>query len=227
MPSEEEIDNEYISVEGGFFQENFWYDCSNLYYNNSQYKNDEGEWVNFGEERYYYIGTDQCVYCEEEVRVRPDLSDEGFFYSITYGTPFKEKICLDSLVYPKEYDDLSWYGKNVCGKVDSVCSIPTGYYFDGNNNIFVCGENECLSENGTNTIGQAWNLKLKGQGARLTPPSQHGDRDYRNALRIECDNGDLNPKLRVFGVNPFDYRLWIFLVILSALVWVMFKIKRR
>jgi hypothetical protein len=230
IPSEEELDNEYIDASGGFVREQLWYDCSNFYDDGYQYRPDGGEWTNFTDYRYYYIGTDLCVECNEWVKVRPILEDQGFFYTITYAPLWKEKICLDRYVYPKEYSELTWLGKQKCTKTESLttCSIPQGYYYDGNNNVFVCNDELCTNTNETtSTVGKAWNLKLKEQGATIRPPSPHGDRDYRNALRVECDEGDLDPKLRVFGVNPFDYRLWLFIILLSALVWLVFKIKRR
>lgn len=228
IPSEDELNSEAIPVEGGFIESELWYDCSNEYNEDFLYKHSNGTWVQFTGERYYYIGTSKCVECLEEARVKPDIEDEGFFYTVTYSPIWNEKVCLDEKVYPKPYEELSFFGKISCNQEGegNTCSVPQGYYFDGNTNKFLCYEELCMG-NATNTLGKRWNLKLREKGATLQPPSPHGDRDYRNALRIECDKGDLHPKLRVFGVNPFDYRIWLFLIILSALVWVVFKIKRR
>lgn len=215
MPSPEELDSTTIGAEEELFKSTIL-ECGNYYYN-WEYIDADGTRKNLTE-RYYFATSGRCVDCNQIVKAIPQE-----------GRAFGVDICLDRRAYPKSYDELSWWGRRTCGKFLGACDIPEGYYYDGENNRFVCYEELCLNNETGNpsTQGQLWNLKLKERGATITPPSVHGDRDYRNALRIECDAGDLDPKLRIFGINPFDYRLWVFIIILSALVWLLFKIKRR
>lgn len=217
MPSEEELDSSTLEVKEPLGKSTLL-ECS-LYVYSTATKNwtyDNNDVLTQIPDGYYFRD-DGCILCNEVVRAIPPE-----------GSLLSTEICFDNFVYPKDYEDMKWIEKRTCGKFLGRCDVPNGYYYDSNNNVFVCNSELCLSEEGVpSTQGDNWNLKLQEQGAKLTPPSTHGDRDYRNALRIECDIGDLNPKLRVFGVNPFDYRLWIFLFILSALIWVVFKIKRR
>jgi len=214
MPSQEELDSGTLPASEGLFDSTIL-ECGNYYYN-WEYIDAAGVRQNLTE-RYYFATPERCTTCNQIVKAIPQE-----------GRAFGVDICLDLYVYPKEYEDMSWIAKRTCGKFLGTCDIPEGYYYDGNNNIFACYSDLCLNENGSvTTMGEAWNLQLKEKGAKLIPPSEHGDKDYRNAIRIECDPGELDPKLRVFGINPFDYRLWLFIIILSALVWLLFKIKRR
>ena len=218
MPHSDELDSETLDADD--YTSSTITECSFLY------SSTEWKYTELGSKDYenltsrYYFQDDGCITCEHQVWAIP----QGFLG----GYKSREKICLDETVYPNEREERTFFAKQQCGKTLGRCAIPEGYYYESSTDTFVCDDELCRNSNGsTNTIGQLWNLKLKESGAKIVPPSEHGDRDYRNAIRIECDNGDIKPALRVFGIEIFDYKLWVMLIILSALVWVMFKIKRH
>ena len=215
MPSNEELNSEQLSTKEEW-TESTLQECSSLYWG----KKNNWTYVSSGTEynlpRGYYFQDDGCIICNDSVTA---LSPEG--------TLFKTNICLDRIIYPKERDDMSFIEKIFCGKFLGRCDIPEGYYYDNSINKFICDDPLCKNEdNTTNSLGEIWNLKLREEGATINPPSEYGDRDYRNAINVECDPNDVKPNLRFFGVEVFDYKLWVMLMILSSLIWLVFKIKK-
>jgi len=222
MPSNDELNSEVIDATDLPLMESTVMECTALYRTSSA-----GNWTYIDEnnDEYdlpsgYYFKNDGCIICENPVKALPP--------GLLGGWKSRINICLDNIIYPKTYDDMGFIAKRSCGETLGRCAIPLGYYFDRNTATFVCDDELCSNEeNGTNNLGEIWNLKLKEKGAKIQPPSPYGDRDYRNILRIECDNGNVTPKLRLAGIDIFNYKLWVMLMILSALLWAVFKIKQH
>ena len=212
MPSEEEINLEVMFVDekvGGILPQCTKFLFDPYYYEGGLFSTDK-DYLATGS-GYYYDG-----------RFCTDCDTERLFGNVTHDSG----VYCTGDVYKLDNEEKNFAQKTFCGK--NSCEPPEGYYYDRTRNVYVCIDDLCLNEEGEkSTNGQMWNLKLKEKGAVIQPPSQYGDRDYRNVVQVECDVGDLNPKLRTFGINLFNYKLWILLFILSALVWVVFKIKRH
>lgn len=218
MPSEEELDSETLDADA--YTKGTIIECSYLYNNETWVYYTRGNKTEKELPTNYYFKDDGCIICEQSVYAYTTNTLIG-------GRSTRINICLDQKIYPKSYEQMSFLEKRTCGESLGRCAIPEGYYYDAENDIFVCDSDLCRSEDGeTNTVGELWNLKLKEKGATMKTPSVYGDRDYRNAVRIECEEGDLTPKLRFFGINIFDYKLWLLLMVLSALAWAVFKIKK-
>lgn len=162
----------------------------------------------------YYDGS-FCTECESET----------IYSNITFDSG---NYCLgDVFRVPRE--DLSLLKKTFCGGVwQTGCEPPEGFFYDQSINSYTCIDDLCLeTENETSTIGKRWNLLLKENGAKIKPESPYGEKDYRNAVGLTCDVNDVQPKIKFYGINIFDYRMWVFLFILATLVWLVFKIKKK
>lgn len=218
MPKEEDLNSEQLDADEytkGTIQE-----CSFLYEQEEWLYTEKGEKVYKNLTTSYYFQDDGCIECTHSVWAIP----QGFLG----GYKSRTGICLDQVVYPNDYEQRSFWEKRSCGETLGRCAIPEGYYYDATTDTFICDDELCKNEEGsTNTVGELWNLKLKEKGAKLRPESPYGEKDYRNALAIECDAGDLNPKFRFFGIEIFNYKIWLLLILLSAIVWTAFKIKRH
>lgn len=219
QPSNDELNTEEIDPNDENFFDSTIVKCSRYFDTFDDYylRYENGTKVLLQDDQYFFHDTGRCTSCSEKVKIWADGN-----------SLLSEDYCLDDIIYPKSYDELSWLGKVTCGKFLGSCDIPEGYYYDRNLNLFICDDPLCQSENGSvSTIGERWNLLLREKGAKLKAPSVYGDKDYRNALSIECDAGDVSPKFRLFGIEVFSYKIWVFLFVLGALLWALFKIKGR
>lgn len=218
MPSNDDLDTDELNPNDKPFFDRSVLKCS-FYadtFENYIIKYENGTQKYLNESQYFFHDTGRCTYCEESVTLW--VEGQGLF---------KEDYCIDDILYPKPYDERSWSGKTFCGSFLGSCEVPEGYYYDRTRDLFICDDDLCKTINGTvSTIGEKWNLMLRNKGAKLKAPSPYGDKDYRNAISVECDAGDVNPKWRLFGIEILSYKLWVFLFVLSALVWALFKLKR-
>lgn len=218
MPDNDDLDNPDNDPDGGQFGINTVTKCSWFIpeFEDWNYKLENGTIIPLPE-GYYFHDNGRCTQCESVLEVIPP---EGNF--------FTEKLCSDNILYPKEPEDLSLWGKFTCGKTLGACQIPLGYYYNRITDEYVCDDPLCTNDNTTTaTVGSLWNLKLKESGAKIKPISPHDEKDYRNMVSLTCDTNDVQPKIKLYGLNIFDYRMWVFLFILATLVWLVFKIKKK
>jgi len=165
------------------------------------------------EEGYYFHDSGRCTECDNIIKVY-------------VGVGQTERYCDQEVLYPKSYDDLTLLGKWTCGKTLGACSIPEGYYWRQTDNQLVCDSPLCKNEVGEdNTVGQLWNLKLKQSGAKIVEEEDANRQDYKNMITLDCEAGDINPKFKFFGIEVFNYKLWVMLILFSALIWAVYKIK--
>lgn len=155
---------------------------------------------------YYYDGG-FCTDCEKD-----KIFDNTTGNSGTY--------CLGD-VYRLEDNEKSWAQKSLCGTTLGGCEPPANYYYDHNTASYVCVDNSCEGQ----TIGDVWNKKLLSIGAKIQEPDDIPKRSYLKALAIQCDVGDVNPKFKFFGIELFNYKLWVVIMLLSLLIWGVYKIK--
>ncbi len=188
--------------------------CVEEIYNPYHYENtglfDAGDrvYLSTGTGKYYDGGF--CSDCETQT----------LYDNITHS---KGTYCVGDVYRSEDRDDFNFVQRGVCGKSGglSACEPPSGYYYDFETANYVCISGDCADD----TMGARWTQLLHDKGADLVPESPYGERDFRNAVAVECDIGDLDPKIRFFGIDVFDYRIWVFLLLLSALVWAVWKIK--
>jgi len=218
MPNDDELNSETLDADS--YTKGTVIECSSLY--------SDAQWVYYTRANKtpsnittgYYFKDDGCIVCEQSVYAYPTGTVLG-------GRTTRINICLDEQIYPKTREEMSFIEKSFCGDWMGRCAVPEGYYYDSNLDRFVCDDELCMNEEGdTNTVGELWNLKLKERGATLKAPSIYGDKDYRNAVRVECESGSVEPTLRFYGIDVFNYKIWLMLMVLGGLMWAVFKIKK-
>lgn len=210
MPDEEDLSTATLDPDDNLITRTLA-TCVGFYGSDWKYKDENGNEQNLTAGSYFRSST-KCVDCEL-VKVYSDTQ-----------TNF-ERICLGD-AYPLSPDEMTWWRRSTCGKQIGFCKPPINYYYESSANTYVCNDESCVDDGELTTQGELWNQRLKEEGAKLKTSSVYGEKDYRNAVAIECESGDLTPKLRLFGINVFDYKIWVFLMILSGLGWILFKIKK-
>jgi len=157
----------------------------------------------------FFFNSPQCADCE----------DVELTY-IEYNNAVQIKAC-SGYAYPLNYSDnskITWYQKLVCGRTS--CAVPQGFYFDYKTGLMKCSGNGCSGL----TYSDDWNNKLKKYDATLLYPEIDGNSNrklgYDEALGITCV--DLQPKLSVYSINIFDYKLWVVLTLIFIMFWAYF-----
>jgi hypothetical protein len=122
----------------------------------------------------------------------------------------------------------SFWQKTFCSDNPNLfqsCDIPVNYYYDSTLNILRCNSgSNCLNL----TIGQQWDQLLEDNGAVYLYPNQSSDNygDYNNAVGIKCSD-NLHPLITLFGIELFNYQLWILLFLCVILGYLYYKIKHN
>lgn len=174
---------------------------------------------------YYYVNGTK-VYLAEGSREYYDggyCTDCDTELLISNGTGSSGNYCInDGETIP--YDKKNWIKKQVCGTNLGGCEPPSNYYYSYIDNAYVCTDLEVC---GNMTIGQQWNDRLRDTGAKITPASDSSNRDFQNAVGVECDVASLQPQFKFFGIKIFDYKLWVAIYLLMAVIWMVYKIKYK
>jgi len=155
---------------------------------------------------YYYDGS-YCTDCESDKIFDNITGDNG-------------RYCLGD-VYAITYDEKGALQKSLCGTKFGGCEPPTGYFYDQSRNSYVCINDDCEGK----TIGTIWNEQLLKTGALIVQEEDISRQDYRKVVSLDCEAGDVNPKFQFFGIEILDFRLWIALLLLAAIIWGVYKIK--
>lgn len=119
------------------------------------------------------------------------------------GHTFVGDVCIDN-AYPRTP---STYYSIVCG---AECDIPTNYMFSIDNGTYIRIANESVSQ-------FAFAQRLTNAGAERIY-TDNNEKSYRRFVGLTC-TGDYNPRFALFGIDIFDYRIWILLTVLGLLVW--------
>ena len=204
MPSYEDLNK----VELGITETTFtiFSKCETFIVDGFYYENGEKIYIENGTRNYYDGG--YCTDCETRLIIS----------NLTLAST--ESCITDGYTIP--YEDKNWLKKYACGR--QGCEPPVNYYYSFEDDSYVCEDNDIC---GNMTIGQNWNDLLKSVGAKITPATTFTDRNYRNAVAVSCDVGDLQPQFKFFGIKVFDYKLWVGIYLLLGLIWIVYKIKYK
>jgi hypothetical protein len=211
MPSNDELISTTIDPDDPAVKATTIVNCNVPVGNGTTYYK-EGDNKIYIDEGLYYQSSDRCVDCEFKT----------IYWEEQGGLLTKTSLCMGD-AYAKPYDELSWWGRQTCGKTFGVCTPPAGYYYSKAQGSYVCKEGICEGQ----TMGTLWNENLKSIGAKIITQETIAEYDYRNAVRVDCDIGDVNPKFKVFGLEIFNYKLWIALIVLAAISWAALTLKRK
>jgi hypothetical protein len=196
--------------------------CSQ-YYSDYRLRSSNGTetWF-YNEGRYFYDGT-YCTDCEA-VRILPIIYTNANRSSYTPQASEK-KYCLGDVQHKENYGGLfGWMKKSIClsssDVIGGACNPPKNYFYSYQINTYLCANNNCTGI----TLGQIWDDKLKNSGGvSLYPNGDNVTKSYTSAVNIKCE--DLSPKIAVFGIPVFDYKLWFMILLIGVVLWVYMKIK--
>jgi len=161
---------------------------------------------------YYYRDSD-CFNCTSVDAGY--IWDEGSFLPTNVGD-----VC-DGTAYKIEWDIFDrWI---VCEK---LCQIPEHYVYNSSTGTYTCIDLDYCGSNATLESIPRMDDLLHDSNAELIYPITQSDRDYRSVVRIKCNN-NFNPRLTFFGIDIFDYKIWLFLAVIWVLVMLFFKLNRK
>lgn len=168
--------------------------------------------TNSSSDCYYYLRDGNCHNCTQD-----DIRFEGTF--LTYYSICTDDAYSFSEGY-RENELIEWI--RGCG---SACSPPNYYYWNYTSGTYQCLDLDYCGINATKTLSPLIDEKLKNAGAVLLYKTTTEDKDYRSMVKIKCDN-NYNPRLVVFGIDIFDYKIWLFFMVIYILVVLMFSLKK-
>lgn len=114
----------------------------------------------------------------------------------------------------------SWYQRYV--DCDISCKIPEGYFFDADEGRYICNSTICL-DNATNSyLGSSVTALLDEVGGELIYTEEKDNIDQ--IIKFSCDN-NYNPNITFFSIPMFDYRYWVFLIIITIMFLFLSYIK--
>jgi len=159
-----------------------------------------------------------CTDCEE---VRIKNSDVGLLSNVNAGD-LASGVCWGDVDRKINYSN--WWKKSVCGSGE--CEPPINYKYSSDLNRYICVDDSCLSQTGQGqNSGAKWDEELKKKGAeRFYPEGITNELSDINAVGFVCE--DLKPKLTFFGIEVFNYRYWILIMVISVMMYFLFKFKR-
>jgi len=153
-----------------------------------------------------------CVTCAETI----DLDPTGFTL-----TGNLKNYCLGD-AFRKEQEDKSLLSKWLCGaEYFGRCEPPEHYYYDSAVDLYVCADETCAGI----TAGQIWDEKLINKGATyLYPEGTTTGTSYTKFIGVTCQ--DIKPVVGIYGIPIFDYKLWIFLMLIFLLFFIFKHVKQ-
>jgi len=130
-------------------------------------------------------------------------------------------VCIDNALWVNESTLTS--ALTGCG---SACLTPKHYVWNITTGQYHCYDSEYCGVNATIVQSPVIDEKLLRAGAERVYATTQQDRDYRSVVRIKCNN-NFNPRLTFFGIDIFDYKIWLFLAVIWVLVMLFFKLNRK
>lgn len=94
-----------------------------------------------------------------------------------------------------------------------ACVVPNYYYFNFETGVYVCTNTTICGTNSTYTNNFLIDEKLENAGAELLYNPNEDKYSYNKLIFVDC-NANLDPRLTFFGVDVFDYKIWLLLSII-------------
>jgi len=127
-----------------------------------------------------------------------------------------EDVCQDDGYRLNKYN---WGQQFHCNWLG--CAPPEGYFYNLTVNKFDCNEDFCI-----NASLEDYNQKLYSiEGAAPVKSSDDTDFSAEGMIYFKCQANDpTNIRLTFFGIDIFDFRIWVALFVLGAFVWFKSKL---
>ena len=128
-------------------------------------------------------------------------------------------VCIDNAY---SYDTTLFDTFTGCG---SACFVPTHYMWNQTSGLYECIDSDYCGVSATKIQNPIIDEKLLRADAELVYTTTEMKKNYKNLIYLKCDN-DYNPRLTFFGVDIFDYKIWLFFAVIYVLVMLMFQLKK-
>lgn len=178
-------------------------------------KNESGELINCPEDNttgcLYYFKQPECFNC--------NTTNTGWIYFGGIDWDYIGPVCSGDAYYKQ----LSFSEKYFSCIV--ACDIPLHYKFNHITGSYDCIDLAYCGPNATLVSQTELDVLLTENEASLLYPTTIDKRSVNNLITIKCNN-NYNPRLTFFGIDIFDYRLWLFLIVIYVLAILLFKLKR-
>lgn len=117
----------------------------------------------------------------------------------------------------------TYFQRLLCGGTYGGCEPPLGYYWRQTDNYYICNDPTICAQ--AATISDWWNKKLIDSGATpLYPAGFTQGLTTDTIFSIQCTPA-LQAQFTIWGIPIFDYRLWLFIMILILVIglfkWVL------
>lgn len=99
------------------------------------------------------------------------------------------------------------------------CAPPEGYFYNMSASMYQCSDPACVNKTLTDYDTELYTIA----GAAPFYSTSTKSYDFKKLIYLKCQrNNKVNIRLTFFGIDVFDYKLWLALFVLGAIVW--FKI---
>jgi hypothetical protein len=125
---------------------------------------------------------------------------------------FESQYCVTTGYPLAEYT--SFTKKLICNTYG--CKPPKGYVYNYTIDKFQCVEDFCVNE----TLND-YNQKIyKIEGAVPVYYDSYGNFSAQNVIYFKCKaNNPTNIRLTFFGLDIFDYRIWLMFILIGMVFW--------
>lgn len=153
----------------------------------------------------FYYRKPDCYNCSTVDAGWVDLSEQSNF-----GLFYVGDICQGEVRKGTDY-----FRPQEVLLCDSTCSIPNNYHWDTEEGMFFCDDLDICGDNATPKANPKLDEILNNADAELIYTTK-SKKDFNNVLLIKCTK-NYNPRLTVFGIDIFSYKIWIMLFVISGM----------
>ena len=106
---------------------------------------------------------------------------------------------------------------------DKDCFVPNGYTWSFDDGYYYCINSTICGANVTDGFSI---IDEKLENLDYIPMYEKGlnEKSYKNAIKLKCDN-ELNPQITFFGIEIFNFQLWILLTLMGVMVLFFTKMR--
>jgi len=158
----------------------------------------------------YYLRDGLCHNCTDQ-----EICFQESMFWIFCGN--WHDVCLDN-AYSYNTDLYDTF--TGCG---SACFVPQHYLWNQTTGQYECLDSDYCGAGATKVQDPIIDEKLIKANAELVYTSDSDRRNYKSLIYIRCNN-NYNPRLTFFGIDIFDYKIWLFLAVIFILVTLLFKL---
>jgi hypothetical protein len=106
------------------------------------------------------------------------------------------------------------------------CWIPPNFYWDTSTGTYICSNLSLCGSNATIQQNKRINQLINSVGYTKVYPQTLNDKNIDRFIYLKC-NQQLNPEITVYGFPILNYRVWVLLFLIVALITFLFKLGQQ